>query len=63
MDGYLYPPVNVPDLPTVRVSDDAPFTSTGVDFAGPLYVSWPTESSKVYARAIHLELVPNLNTG
>ena len=71
MDGHPYPPVSAPDLPTVRVSDDAPFTSTGVDFAGPLYVSQPTESSKVYVclftcastRAIHLELVPNLNTG
>lgn len=70
MDGHAYPPVNTPDLPTVRVSDDAPFSNTGVDFAGPLYISRPNEPSKVYVclftcastRAIHLELVPSLNT-
>ena len=28
-----------PDLPKERVSDDPPFTHTGVDFAGPLYTS------------------------
>ena len=27
-----------PDLPGVRVADDPPFTHTGLDFAGPLYV-------------------------
>ena len=27
-----------PDLPAVRVADDPPFTHTGLDFAGPLYV-------------------------
>ena len=28
-----------PDLPEERVSDDPPFTHTGIDFAGPLYTS------------------------
>ena len=27
-----------PDLPTVRISEDPPFTHVGLDFAGPLYV-------------------------
>ena len=69
MDGVAYPPVNPPDLPTTRVSEDPPFANTGVDFAGPFYVNESTESMKTYVclftcastRAVHLELVPNLN--
>ena len=69
MDGCAYPPVNMPDLLSARVSDDPLFTSTGVDFAGPLYISQASNSGKAYVclftcastRAVHLELVPNLN--
>ena len=57
-----------PQLPEDRVSTQAPFTMTGVDFAGPLYVQSPRESCKVYiclftcgsTRAIHLELTEDL---
>ena len=28
----------MPDLPNYRVSEDPPFSHTGMDFAGPLYV-------------------------
>ena len=31
----MYP---TPDLPEIRVAEDPPFTHTGLDFAGPLYV-------------------------
>ena len=34
--SFLYPPP--PDLPKIRLSKDFPFTYTGVDYAGPLYV-------------------------
>ena len=72
MDGVAYPVVKPPDLPTTRVSDDPPFSHTGVDFAGPLYVHSPDEttgSMKTYiclftcasTRAVHLELVADLN--
>ena len=35
MEGRPYPTPTTPDLPEERVSDGAPFVSTGVDFAGP----------------------------
>ncbi len=67
---YKIPPP--PPLPEFRVSEQPPFTFTGVDFAGPLYVHYPggTETSKVWLClftccviwAIHLDLVPNMTT-
>ena len=53
-------------LPVDRVTSQKPFSYTGVDFAGPLYVS--DDDSKVYIclftcgviRAVHLELVHSL---
>ena len=53
-------------LPKVRVQDVSPFTITGVDFTGALYVKQCNgEESKVYiclftcvmSRAVHLEVV------
>ena len=72
MDGVAYPVVKPPDLPTTCVSDNPLFSHTGVDFAGPLYVHSPdetTSSMKTYiclftcasTRAVHLELVADLN--
>ena len=58
-----------PPLPAFRVREAPPFTNTGVDFAGPLYVKDPGGGqSKVWialytccvTRAIHLELVPDM---
>ena len=67
---YSVPPP--PPLPEFRVSEQPPFTFTGVDFAGPLYIRYPgkPECSKVWlclftccvVRAVHLDLVPNLTT-
>ena len=74
MEGTPYKPLSTPDLPSSRVSDDPPFTHTGLDFAGPLYVSSHQGTSKdeltnkayvclftcASTRAIHLELTPDL---
>ena len=35
-DSFLRVTAYVPDLPSFRVSDDPPFTHTGLDFAVPL---------------------------
>ena len=39
IEGYSYGSCPSPDLPDERVSEDPPFTHTGLDFAGPLYIS------------------------
>jgi hypothetical protein len=52
------------------VSDEPPFTNTGLDFAGPLLVRDGEKTEKSYiclytcasTRAIHLELRNNLST-
>ena len=60
-----------PPLPEFRICRARPFQNSGVDFAGPLYVK-PTNAvstCKIWlclftcctTRAVHLELVPNLN--
>ena len=67
-EGPSYSSVSAPVLPNERVSDHPPFTHTGVDFAGPLYISEKNVSEKVYIclftcasmRAIHLELTPDM---
>ena len=62
-----------PDLPQLRVDDSPPFTYTGLDFAGPLYVHESSgdscKATKVYVllftcastRAVHLEIVERLD--
>ena len=72
LEGLPYSSYNSPDLPSFRVSDDPPFTHTGVDFAGPLYIKQSgnseREGSECYiclftcasTRAIHLELTRSL---
>ena len=62
----------VPPLPAFRVDEAPPFTSTAVDFAGPLNIrnKGVSGSSKVWlclftccvTRAVHLELVLDLST-
>jgi len=67
-------PFNAPAtsaLPEFRVAEAPPFSTTGMDFAGPLYVKGKgDEMSKMYialfscfiTRAIHLELVTDLTS-
>ncbi|XP_044171536.1 uncharacterized protein LOC122955864 [Acropora millepora] len=61
-----------PDLPDERVSDNPPFTHTGIVFAGPRYTAEKganEEDSKTYVclficaltRAVHLELTKRLS--
>ena len=62
-----------PPLPAFRVSKSRPFQTTGVDFAGPLYVraSDASKTAKVWmvlytcyvTRAVHLDLVRDMTAG
>jgi hypothetical protein len=73
MEGKPFATPKIPQLPPERVSEEPPFTNTGIDFAGPLYVKLPSQSGskdseKVYialftcasTREVHFELVENL---
>lgn len=67
---YRLPPP--PPLPEFRAKELPPFSYTGVDFAGPLYIKTQglVKTRKVWiclytccaVRAVHLELVPDLTT-
>jgi len=69
LEGVPYSSVAPPDLPADQTSEDPPFSHTGVDFAGPLYVKCDSKSDKAYVclftcsstRAVHLELAPDLS--
>ena len=50
LKGLQYSSYNVPDLPSVRVSEDPLFPHTGVDFAGPLF-----NATFVYLHALQRE--------
>ena len=68
-----YSSVMPPDLPSFRVSKDPPFTYTGIDFTGPMYLrealAQDANTSKAYiclftccsTRAIHLEMSTDLS--
>ena len=71
LDGEAFKPGHVGELPNFRVTETLPFSNTGVDFAGPLYVKNDTVGvGKVYivlftccvTRAVHLELVAHMDT-
>ena len=65
VSGKPYP---APDPPHLRTQDVHPFTFTGVDFTGALYVQRDKQEVKVYlclftcatTRAVHLEIVQDL---
>ena len=70
LEGLPFKTIFAPDLPLCRVEESPPFANTGVDFAGPLFLSNETKNSKKYyvclftcmtTRAIHLELVETLS--
>ena len=72
LDGLSYNSHESPDLPSIHVSNDPPFTHTGADFAGPLYIHLEgndnVNNNKCYVclficastRAVHLKLMQNL---
>ena len=68
--GRPYPLPDSPPLPEMRMRDVAPFTVTGIDFTGALYVQMNGVESKVYiclltcatTRGVHLEIVTGLTT-
>lgn len=63
---FKIPPT--PDLPAERVNYSAPFTYTGIDYFGPIYVNTDKGREKRWAclytclaiRAIHLEIVNDM---
>ena len=73
-EGQSYKAEPLSDIPEFRFKVGQPFASTGVDFAGPLFikstVGGPSQVSKAYiclfacgsTRAVHIELTPNLTT-
>ena len=73
-EGQSYRAELLSDLPEFRLKEGHPFASTGVDFAGPIFVKFAagreTQVSKAYmclftcgsTRAVHIELTPNLTT-
>ena len=71
-EGKPYIAQPSPPLPKFRVKEEPPFTYTGVDFAGPLYVksNSTTGSGKVWlclytccvVRAVHLDIVCDMTT-
>ena len=68
LEGRPYEAPPPPTLPEFRAKECSPFTHTGLDFAGPLYVkNHFGPQQKVWiclytcvTRAIHLAIVPNL---
>lgn len=64
-EGKPYGALPPPPLPTFRVKEAPPFSFTGVDFAGPLYVRSDGAVKKVWiclytccvVHAVHLDLV------
>ena len=68
VSGKPYPAPDPPPLPQLRTQDVHPFTFTGVDFTGALYVQQDNQDVNVHlclftcatTRAVHLELVQDL---
>ncbi|XP_071150570.1 uncharacterized protein [Mytilus edulis] len=68
-EGGPYKMPLMPPLPKKRVNESAPFTYTGVDYFGPIFVKSDTGSKKVWVclytclvvRAIHMELMQDMS--
>ena len=52
-EGKPFSTTMPPDLPTVRVSEDPPFTHIGLDFAGPLYIKDQLTESQCTTICLH----------
>ena len=68
-DGGPYLLPRMPPLPSFRVTESPPFTYSGLDYFGPLYVTEDGKTQKVWVciftclavRAIHLEVVTDMS--
>ena len=68
--GKPYCPPPPPPLPSFQINEAKPFSYTGVDFAGPLYVKdmvvssprnvWICLYTCCVTRAVHLGIVPDM---
>ena len=69
LEGLHYKLPPPPPLPVSRVNRDQPFSITGIDFAGPLFIKTSDVATKVWiclytcaiVRAVHLDLVRDQN--
>ena len=69
-EGGPYPKPPLSALPKERVAESPPFTRTGLDYLGPLYVKTAEGTEKTWVclftcmvvRAIHLELMQDMTT-
>ena len=70
LEGGPYKMPVMPPLPKTRVTEATPFSRTGLDYLGPLYIKTRDDSKKVWiclftslvTRAIHLELLQDMST-
>lgn len=68
-EGGPYTMPMMPPLPKCRVSESVPFTYTGIDYFGPMFIKNKSESQKTWiclftclvTRAVHLELLHNMS--
>ena len=61
-EGKTYPSPAPPLLPEFRVRVDSPFSATGVDFAGPMYVKAPRVRRFGSVYTLAASLVPYTST-
>ena len=69
-EGGPYKMPSMPPLPSQRVTQSHPFTHTGLDYFGPLYIRDNSGSRKVWVclftclvvRAVHLELIRDMTS-
>ena len=67
--GKPYKAPDIAPLPKVRLQDTPPFTVTGIDFTGAMYIRQDNTETKAYIclftcatmRAVHLEVVTDLS--
>lgn len=61
---------DMPPFPTSRVSQSTPFSSTGLDYLGPLFIKSNSENKKKWiylftclnTRAVHSQVVSDMTT-
>ena len=61
---------SITPLPSIRVRESKPFSRTGLDYLGPMYIKTSEGSKKVWVclftclviRAVHLEMVLDIST-